>query len=95
MQFSLKSVKKKIIIKLDKFKKKKEKKKKKEEDRKTRVKVTINALSNSYCTNLATQKNNWCLGLMIKKLFSGGDAIGWNALKKKKKPIMPISHEIP
>ena len=74
MQFSLKSVKKKIIIKLDKLKIKKEKKKK-EEDRKTRVKVTINALSNSYCTNLATQKNNWCLGLMIKKLFSGGDAI--------------------
>ena len=62
MQFSLKSVKKKNHNKIRQVKKKKKKKKKKkEEDRKTRVKVTINALSNSYCTNLATQKNNWCL----------------------------------
>ena len=33
---------------------------------------------------MPTPKIDWCFGLMVKKLSSREDAIGWKSLKKKK-----------
>ena len=38
--------------------------------------------------SLSTSKTDWCLGLVIKELLSGADAIGLKYLIKKKKKTM-------
>jgi 3-methyladenine DNA glycosylase Mpg len=54
-------------------------------------KVTSRRIRN-LSSNTATQKTNWCLGLMIKRNHHGVDAIGSNHIvfikkKKRKKKV--------